>query len=62
MPLHRELTAAQRDIVCACILRPRLAIWADMGAGKTAITLHAILEVLRLHPPRRRSSAARRCR
>lgn len=48
MPSQRELTAAQRDIVCACILRPRLAIWADMGAGKTAITLHAIIELLRL--------------
>lgn len=44
----RELTAEQRDIVCACILRPKLAIWADMGAGKTAITLHAIIELLRL--------------
>lgn len=44
----RELTQRQRDIVCACILRPRLAIWADMGAGKTAITLHAIIELLRL--------------
>lgn len=46
--MTRELTARQRDIVCACITRPYLAIWADMGAGKTAITLHAIVELLRL--------------
>lgn len=46
--IQKELTPQQRDIVCACVLRPKLAIWADMGAGKTAITLHAILELLRL--------------
>ena len=44
----RELTNEQKDIICACIMRPYLAIWADMGAGKTAITLHAISELLRL--------------
>lgn len=44
----RQLTPQQRDIVCACVLRPKIAIWADMGAGKTAITLHAIVELLRL--------------
>ena len=44
----RELTAEQLDIVCACVMRPYIAIWADMGAGKTAITLHAIAEMLRL--------------
>ena len=44
----RELTCEQRDIICACVMRPYLAIWADMGAGKTAITLHAISELLRL--------------
>lgn len=46
--MTRQLTPQQRDIVCACILRPRVAIWADMGAGKTAITLHAIVELFRL--------------
>ena len=44
----RELTDEQKDIICACVLRSKLAIWADMGAGKTAITLHAIAELLRL--------------
>ena len=43
-----ELTDEQRDIICACVMRPYIAIWADMGAGKTAITLHAIAEMLRL--------------
>lgn len=46
--MTRILTEEQRDIVCACVMRPYLAIWADMGAGKTAITLHAIAELLRL--------------
>lgn len=46
--MTRILTAEQLDIVCACVMRPYLAIWADMGAGKTAITLHAIAEMLRL--------------
>lgn len=46
--MTRILTAEQLDIVCACVMRPYLAIWADMGAGKTAITLHAIAELLRL--------------
>lgn len=44
----RELTDEQKAIVCACVMRHFLAIWADMGAGKTAITLHAISELLRL--------------
>ena len=46
--MARELTDEQKDIICACVMRPYLAIWADMGAGKTAITLHAIAEMLRL--------------
>ena len=48
MSQNRALTDEQKGIVCACIMRPRIAIWADMGAGKTAITLHAIAELLRL--------------
>lgn len=46
--MARELTDEQKEIICACVMRPYLAIWADMGAGKTAITLHAIAEMLRL--------------
>ena len=46
--MDRELTDEQKEIICACVMRPYLAIWADMGAGKTAITLHAIAELLRL--------------
>ena len=46
--MTRMLTDEQTEIVCQCVLRPHLAIWADMGAGKTAITLHAIVELLRL--------------
>lgn len=44
----RALTAEQCDVIAQIIDRPRLALWADMGAGKTAITLHAIAELLRL--------------
>ena len=44
----RLLTAEQCDIIGQVIDRPFLALWADMGAGKTAITLHAIAELLRL--------------
>lgn len=44
----RELTESQGDVVAACIDRPFLAIWADMGAGKTAITLHAIVALLQM--------------
>lgn len=46
--MARELTDEQIGIICECIQRPKLAIWADMGAGKTAITLHAIAELFRL--------------
>lgn len=44
----RTLTSEQCDIIGQVIDRPFLALWADMGAGKTAITLHAIAELLRL--------------
>lgn len=44
----RVLTAEQCDVVAQIIDRPYLALWADMGAGKTAITLHAIVELIRL--------------
>lgn len=44
----RVLTNEQIGIICQCIERPFLALWADMGAGKTAITLHAIAELFRL--------------
>lgn len=44
----RTLTHEQCDVIAQIIDRPRLALWADMGAGKTAITLHAIAELLRL--------------
>ena len=44
----RTLTAEQCDVIGQIIDRPKLALWADMGAGKTAITLHAIAELLRL--------------
>lgn len=44
----RVLTDEQIEVVCQCINHPFLALWADMGAGKTAITLHAIAELLRL--------------
>lgn len=44
----RELTERQKDIVARAIDQPYLAIWADMGAGKTAITLHAVAELIRL--------------
>lgn len=46
--MTRTLTAEQCDIIGQVIDRPFLALWADMGAGKTAITLHAIAELLRL--------------
>ena len=46
--MMRVLTAEQCDVVAQIIDRPRLALWADMGAGKTAITLHAVAELLRL--------------
>lgn len=46
--MARALTDEQIGIICECIQRPKLAIWADMGAGKTAITLHAIAELFRL--------------
>lgn len=48
MTVTRILTREQCDIVAQIIDRPKLALWADMGAGKTAITLHAIAELLRL--------------
>lgn len=44
----RALTEEQKQIIAACVMRERLAVWADMGAGKTAITLHAVLELLKL--------------
>lgn len=44
----RTLTAEQCDVIAQIIDRPKLALWADMGAGKTAITLHAIAELLTL--------------
>ena len=44
----RILTGEQCDVVGQVIDRPYLALWADMGAGKTAITLHAVAELLRL--------------
>ena len=46
--MTRTLTAEQCDVIGQIIDRPYLALWADMGAGKTAITLHAIAELLRL--------------
>lgn len=46
--MTRTLTAEQCDIIGQVIDRPFLALWADMGAGKTAITLHAVAELLRL--------------
>lgn len=46
--MQRRLTAEQCDVIAQIIDRPKLALWADMGAGKTAITLHAIAELLRL--------------
>lgn len=46
--MARILTTEQCDVVAQIIDRPKLALWADMGAGKTAITLHAIAELLRL--------------
>lgn len=46
--MQRILTQEQCDVVAQIIDRPKLALWADMGAGKTAITLHAIAELLRL--------------
>ena len=46
--MTRTLTAEQCDVIGQIIDRPFLALWADMGAGKTAITLHAIAELLRL--------------
>lgn len=48
MTTTRILTQEQCDVVSQIIDRPKLALWADMGAGKTAITLHAIAELLRL--------------
>lgn len=44
----RILTREQCDVIGQIIDRPYLALWADMGAGKTAITLHAVAELLRL--------------
>lgn len=46
--MARILTAEQCDVIAQILDRPYLALWADMGAGKTAITLHAIAELLRL--------------
>lgn len=46
--MQRILTHEQCDVIAQIIDRPKLALWADMGAGKTAITLHAIAELLRL--------------
>ena len=46
--MARVLTAEQCDVIAQIIDRPYLALWADMGAGKTAITLHAIVELIRL--------------
>ena len=48
MSVKRILTGEQCDVVGQVIDRPFLALWADMGAGKTAITLHAVAELLRL--------------
>jgi hypothetical protein len=33
----KPLTAEQCDVIAQIIDRPKLALWADMGAGKTAI-------------------------
>lgn len=44
----RALTEEQKTIISACIMRSHVALWADMGAGKTAIALHAIAELLRM--------------
>lgn len=46
--MQRRLTAEQCEVIAQIIDRPKLALWADMGAGKTAITLHAIAELYRL--------------
>lgn len=46
--MTRILTPEQRHVVAQAIDRPYLAIWADMGAGKTAITLHAVSTLLKL--------------
>ena len=51
--MTRYLTEQQREIVAQIIDRPYLALWADMGAGKTAITLHAAAELYRLGMIRR---------
>lgn len=46
--MSRVLTAEQCDVIAQILDRPYLALWADMGAGKTAITLHAVAELYRL--------------
>lgn len=46
--MSRVLTADQCDVIAQILDRPYLALWADMGAGKTAITLHAVAELYRL--------------
>ena len=46
--MARILTPEQCEVIAQIIDRPKLALWADMGAGKTAITLHAIAELYRL--------------
>lgn len=45
--MKRVLTDEQRGVVAAIIDRPFMALWADMGAGKTAIALHAAAFLLR---------------
>lgn len=46
MTAKRALTDDQKRLVDECIRRRFVAVWADMGAGKTAITLHVIASLL----------------
>lgn len=46
--MPRILTKEQCAVIGQIIDRPFLALWADMGAGKTSIALHAVAELLRL--------------
>ena len=41
-----QLTDEQSRIAQELIDRPFVALWADMGAGKTAVTLTAVFALL----------------